>query len=206
MKTVIILGNARSGTSMVSGFVHHLGVDMNPCHNPSVQNPKGSYEDQNLVQYTTDVWIKKEGSIDFLNNYLRKRVSLGKDWGFKSGLTHEVWEHIDTSIFENLYIICNSRSILMNAKSWLFHMKYNYGDTSRTLEEAILHTQRSHNTLFELTSKLQCKKMYTCYEQVKNDPMKVIKEIADFLEIQLNEDVKMFASNFIMSNYSTLRS
>lgn len=205
MKTVIVLGNARSGTSMVSGFVHHLGVDMNPHHNPSVQNPKGSYEDQNLVQYTTDVWIKKACAVDFLNNYLRKRTSLGKDWGFKSGLTHEIWEHIDISIFEDLYVICNSRSILMNAKSWLFHMKYNYGDVSKTLEDAILHTQKSHNKLFELTANLKCKKMYTCYEQVKDDPIKSMEEIADFLGIPLNEDVKTFASNFIMSDYSTLK-
>ena len=40
MKTVIILGNARSGTSMVSGIVHHLGINMRPKDNPSVQNPK----------------------------------------------------------------------------------------------------------------------------------------------------------------------
>ena len=41
---IIVLGKGRSGTSMVSGILEILGVDMNAEHNPNFGNPKGDFE------------------------------------------------------------------------------------------------------------------------------------------------------------------
>lgn len=57
MKTVIVLGVARSGTSMVSGLLHFMGVNMNPANNPGPQNPKGSFEDIKFITLTTQMKV-----------------------------------------------------------------------------------------------------------------------------------------------------
>lgn len=206
IKTVIILGTARSGTSMISGIVHHLGIDMNPVDNPSSQNPRGSYEDRNLIRLTTDIMVdERDGkdvsrNVENINVYLKHRMSEGKDWGFKSALTHEIWHHIDKSLFEDLHVICNTRSVLMNTESWLLHLKERYGDTTKKLEDAILHIQKSNTILLELVKQIDCKKLYTCYEEVKINPNKSIEKIAKFIGVGINEGV----DNLILPHYSTL--
>ena len=44
MKTVIVLGNARSGTSITAGMLKILGVGMDSRINPNPFNPKGDFE------------------------------------------------------------------------------------------------------------------------------------------------------------------
>jgi len=213
MKTVLVLGTARSGTSMISGIVHHLGIDidMNPEHNPSSQNPKGSFEDQELVRLTSAVRVGDienhtdlPESVSRMNVYLRQRNSEGKNWGFKSALTHEVWRYIDVSMFEDLHLICNYRSDLMNAKSWLLHLKDNYGDTSKTLEEALQRVQESNATMLQLVRSVDHKRIHTCYEQVKADPLKVASKIANFVGIEFTENLRVRIDEFILRNYSSL--
>lgn len=207
MKTVIVLGTARSGTSMISGLIHHLGVDMNPENNPSSQNPHGSYEDRNMISLTTNIIIGEDldRHVQNMTVYLRHRMSEGRDWGFKSALSHEIWDHIDKSIFEDLYIVCNSRSVLTNTKSWLLHLRETYG-THKSLEDGILHIQRSNGRLFELVNRLEYKKIFTCYEEIKSNPNKVVEEMAHFLGIDLTEDIRVKINNFILPGYSTITS
>ena len=45
MLCVLILPLPRSGSSMVAGILHHLGVDMGPCQPPDAANPSGYFED-----------------------------------------------------------------------------------------------------------------------------------------------------------------
>ncbi len=50
MKTVIVLGMHRSGSSLVAGILHHLGVNMGRrLLGPKFDNPKGFYENLNFL-------------------------------------------------------------------------------------------------------------------------------------------------------------
>lgn len=50
-KCIIVLGRPRSGTSLVAGILHHLGVNMgNVLVTPRPANPLGFYEDEELMK------------------------------------------------------------------------------------------------------------------------------------------------------------
>ena len=49
-KTVVILGNARSGTSLISGILTKMGISMDSQYGkPDEYVPKGYYEIQSLM-------------------------------------------------------------------------------------------------------------------------------------------------------------
>ena len=50
-RTILVVGAFRSGTSIVSGILHHLGCDMNPHPNPSIIAPRSTFEDRQLHQW-----------------------------------------------------------------------------------------------------------------------------------------------------------
>lgn len=214
MKTVIILGNARSGTSMISGIVHQLGVNMRPKDNPSIQNPKGSFEDHDFIQWTSTIcqslidgdYEKADEATQLMNEGIQWRMEQGEDWGFKSALTHRILHRFDFSLFDEVYFIINYRNDLHNAKSWLFHLKENYNDTSRSLEDALEEISKGNRNLSLVASKLEGQnKYYTCYEDVKDDPLRVAEEIAEFLGIEFTDDLRQTVDDFILRDYSTIK-
>ena len=56
---IVILGMARTGTSMTSGIFHHHGVWVGKCNPPSDQNPKGFFENKAVKKL-----LKKTYGID----------------------------------------------------------------------------------------------------------------------------------------------
>ena len=212
MKTVIVLGNARSGTSMVSGIVHSLGVNMNPVDNPSSQNPKGSFEDRFFIHWTSKLHqahnaINDDGVQEALTKIvegIQKRNEVGIDWGFKSALTHMVWDYLSPDMFQNPYFISNTRDPENNARSWILHMKQNYGRTV-DMDEAINNINRGNKKLRQVVKSLGNQKLFkTSYEHIKSKPKKAAQQFMDFLEIEPNEVLFNKVVDFIMPGYSTL--
>ena len=82
-RPAIVTGAARSGTSIIGGVLHYLGVDMGEYYlKPDTQNPTGYFEDARMIEidykyYERDKkeWYKK------MQEYLKTRKGL---WGFKS--------------------------------------------------------------------------------------------------------------------------
>ena len=55
-KTVVILGNARTGTSLISGILTKMGISMDSQYgDPDVYAPKGYYESQEAHSITTQI-------------------------------------------------------------------------------------------------------------------------------------------------------
>ena len=83
-KTVIVLGNARSGTSMASGLLSAIGVNMHHQHNPNPGNPKGAYEDVNFITLTMNMHrdLKRDMKIPDLRKKYSPRIKelCGKRW------------------------------------------------------------------------------------------------------------------------------
>jgi len=67
---VLVLPLPRSGSSMVAGILHHLGVDMGPCQPPDVGNPLGYFED---VRFR---WLHRSWSRRYAANPARARLRL----------------------------------------------------------------------------------------------------------------------------------
>jgi hypothetical protein len=85
------MGVARSGMSIVAGLLHEaFGINMNPTEiGPNQLNPKGCYEDHEFHNLVAE--IRKQQcavNISYLESMFAKRK---EPWGFKSNLTHWVW-------------------------------------------------------------------------------------------------------------------
>tara|TARA_Y100000034_G_C6897205_1_gene413953 strand:+ start:528 stop:1226 length:699 start_codon:yes stop_codon:yes gene_type:complete len=214
MKTVIVVGMARSGTSMVSGILHQLGVNMNPVDNPSYQNPKGSFEDSGFIHLTVAMkqdiekgmragQIKKKYTPQ-IKELARKR-SANKLWGFKSALVHYSLPYILPHL-TNPHLVVNYRCPLHNAESWKLHKKVNYGDNNTPIIDALQAVALENKKIVAAVRRHQDMPMvFTSYEYIKDTPIKEAEKFAKLLGVKMTPQLRKAVVNFIDPNYSTLK-
>ena len=115
MPCIIVLGMHRSGTSLVAGILHQLGVHMGDnLIGPRPDNPKGFFEDERVVQIND--WILQlcagswhrppseeilqydefpyTGPLVEIESYVQNRKDAHTHWGFKDPrlcLTIQLW-------------------------------------------------------------------------------------------------------------------
>ena len=214
-KTVIVLGQARSGTSMTAGLLNILGVNLHHVDNPSSQNPKGAFEDRGFNSITSKMHIDlkkgytKEKMKELWDDEIKKlleRKSEDDIWGWKSALTHY---NIDLFLphLNNPHFIVVTRNKADAAKSLVVHRKDVYNAVI-SFEEAIKDVTRSMKVLEEVVDDLK-KRQYpvlnTTYGSIKTSPVPELKKMAEFLEIPLTDEMKQQVKEFIMPKYSTIK-
>ena len=130
MRCFIVLGVPRSGTSAVSGVLHHLGVMMGERFlPPSPMNPRGFFEDEEVVElhnpfldlgkFPESVILDDDQSrLQGYERFIRKRESLGRPWGFKSSLTPFVFHIAKKFITQPLAVIATHRPFHECVHSW----------------------------------------------------------------------------------------
>jgi len=216
MKSVIVLGNARSGTSMTAGLLSILGVNMheskkNPQDNkvPS-QNPKGSFENVNFAVLTSEMHREYRAGKTMKaikDTYLARLQQMVKNhersplWGFKSAVTHH-FIGIILPVMTDPHLVVVVRSLLNNAKSWQVHMKQVYG-RNVGLDEALENMANSQYVLMRNSLAAKCPKIFTSYEGIRSDPWGEASRLAAFLGVD-PEPKKQEILDFVMPNYSTL--
>lgn len=214
MKSVLVLGNARSGTSMTAGMLSILGVDFNETKKPlkcPEQNPKGTFENPNFIDITSKMHqeYKNGKTLKYVQQRYHARLqeiikSHERElWGFKSAVTHH-FLNIIIPMLQNPHIVVVVRSLLHNAQSWQVHMKDVYG-TEVTLEHALENMSKSQEKLMRNSLLAQCPKMFTSYEGIKSNPLKEARHMGEFIGVD-PEPKKEDILEFIMPNYSTLNS
>ena len=95
MKTIIVLGNARSGTSLTTGLLKIIGVNIVDNSTPNKGNPKGAFEHSDFIDITTNMTnalANKKTKTEIREQYLpelRRLINEHKSdlWGWKSGMT-----------------------------------------------------------------------------------------------------------------------
>jgi hypothetical protein len=205
MKTVIILGEARSGTSMVAGLTHLLGVNMHPKDNPSEQNPKGSFEDPEFIGLTQKLYLEnwQTNNLETIAEIVRIRNADDQDWGWKSALTHYVLEWFLLYV-KNPHLIATFRSPLANAQSWKKHMQSEYA-TEVSIIKALVQMTKGAEILADTIRRHQTiPQLYTSYEYIKINPIREAERIANFLDIEFTEERRELVISFIL-NYSTIK-
>ena len=208
-QTVIVMGNARSGTSMTSGVLSMLGVNMHQKHNPHPQNPKGAFEDVNVIHVTSKMRQDQKNGMQRPNlkekygkrvaELIEKRSGL---WGFKSALTHHNLDFF-LEYAKSPRLIIVFRNPLDNAKSYVIHKEQIYGENI-TLENALKEVADSTRVLINNTSRVDVPKIYATYERLKTNPIKEAGRFAEFLNIRFTDELKQKVKDFIMPGYSTL--
>jgi hypothetical protein len=85
-QTVLVIGLARSGTSVVAGIIHHLGCDMGPFDNACILYPNKSYEDKAMTTWANVAESRglNEARLEKFRTYVAERNKRDV-WGFKTG-------------------------------------------------------------------------------------------------------------------------
>lgn len=210
-QTVIVLGNARSGTSMVAGILSVLGVDLRPVHNPHPQVPKGSFEDLAFIDLTRRIQMDRRNGAsqeELLQNYQQQAEELIQPrsglWGWKSALTHYCLD-ILLPVVSNPRFVVVFRNLLYNAQSYVIHNAQMYGQ-NMSLEASLKQMATGATVITEVLEAHQSvPRVFTTYEDLKKDPLQEARKIADFLHIFWDESFEEEIQQLILQEYSTLK-
>lgn len=114
MRSIIVIGYARSGTSLTAGILHHLGVDMGDkrvWRKTDEANEKGYFENSQFVRANQS--ILEKGKVPDIESLVAKQKGT---WGAKDPRFLETWEYWEPYI-ENPYFIFCLRNIDSIARS-----------------------------------------------------------------------------------------
>lgn len=217
IKTVIVLGANRSGTSVTAGIINELGVKMETRRilpKTTFGNPRGFFEDADFVELNGS--IIPFNLMDYLQAprlseeyLLSKKLCLGQEiqnlvnrrnqqfslWGWKVPSTV-----FTVSLFipylRNPHFVIVSRNMLHTAKS-ICQEKFNDdfnkgkmpGNPDLNLEKALtLVSDYNQEILSVLKNNPEIPKIFVAYEDIVKNPAQEAGRLATFLGISLIEE------------------
>lgn len=206
----MVLPLPRSGSSMVGGILHHLGVDMGPCKEPDPGNPRGYFEDARFVRmhrawsrrYETDPtrirlklppWNPPLSSFD-LSRYSRviRTCEQQPRWGVKDPEFCYYAGHFAAVLRCPIHVIATTRDPDTTARS--------LGDVRRWLSpddcNAVVaeYTQRQTMTIDELTFHGIASVLTVDYDATLNDPEGAVQRIAEHVGLPVTTAATRFIS------------
>ena len=207
LKTVIILGMHRSGTSLTSNILIKLGVNMGDnLYGKTFSNPFGHFEDMDFFELNEDILISAGGN--HLEPPKQDAIELQFD-KFKDKIKNTIENKAKNSLYgwkdprtcltfnlflpyvENPYIIYCKRDANEIAQS-LFKRQ------NIEINEGLKLTQRYENEIQNVIKKNpNIKKLEITYKELIKNPKYEIKQIVKFLEIDVNEQTTSKAINCI---------
>lgn len=203
-KTIIVLGMHRSGTSVVSGILAHLGVEMNGSEAPYVSNVRGHFEDQDFIAFNERILNKHQSSwenppqddTEISPNLLKEAQTLIKRkekdmWGWKDLRTVLTLDYYLPGL-KNPFFIFVSREKKDVAKS----LKRRNGLTKEKSFDLINQYEKHLERAKVKTSEYP--QLFISMEAIKKDPVKEVTRMADFLGIPLSEIQKKEIQSFIL--------
>ena len=203
-KTVVVLGAARSGTSMTAGILEALGVDMGTVGSSKKWNPKGSFEDKDFQKLNRDIFRMVEQSKSYWDPPTREQImekqslaasriqslvaekSRGKSaWGWKNPravLTMELY--LPYLININPHFVTVLRDRLATAKSSVAHTRGRID-----LQQAIgLVDFYGGETVAFFERHPELPNIFLSFEEVVVNPKKEAERLADFLSLELTDE------------------
>lgn len=199
-KSVVILGIARSGTSVTSGILNILGVNMGNIRSPSRINPKGFYEDYEFNLLIQKMW-RAAGArekdtfwnppdlkrVRALRNNFAKEIrelvaqkSQGKTlWGWKSPRTSIVIGAFLPHL-KNPHVIVVLRNPLDIVQSATNSKHVN------NKEYALKMVAFHFGVIMDFLARhprIPC--LFVSFEEVVADPVKEARKMANFLGVRL---------------------
>ena len=203
-RTVVVLGLARSGTSVVTAMLEILGVEMGPSIEDE-SNPRGSREDIDFARLHKDIFDATGSERKYWNppardeilalrsqfdgtvrELLRKKATGKALWGWKHSRTLLTYD-LFLPYLINPHFILVFRNPLGVALSSVEHTrKYQQPvDFSQALKLA--HFYQAEMLRF-LENQPEIPKLLVSYEDVLVDPSKEAAKMARFLGIALSDE------------------
>lgn len=204
MKTVLVLGTARAGTSMTCGLVKRLGVEI--LHTPPTpsmlaHNPKGNYEFAPLFHLATEIAKEAKGQphedVDKLvHEILIPNIPTDGDWGFKI-IGHQILRPIMPHISQP-HLICVFRDFYEQAKSFQ-KMRLEIDNILTPLPPIIAEIAAAYKEITQIALDL-CPQMpvsQISYFTLRKDPVAEAERVAEFLGIEITNQMRADVLNYI---------
>lgn len=224
-KTVVVLGEARGGTSVITAILQCVGVEMNGIKAKKNNGcPKGTFEDVEMTTKTIE-WKKaldrgvsldelKEQEDKWISEWVKER-SKDSLWGWKSAQTHYSFDLIKPYI-DNPYIVWVTRNPFHQAVS-LVMCSFDDIMNSNNQDDLEKHKISFGNIKFfiqcianglNVIIDILCKYpdipvRMLAKEDVEKDSLKVASELCDFLQIEFTDEMKQKIEETIISGYSS---
>lgn len=203
VKTVIVLGTARSGTSLTCGVFDALGVKMlssKPKRSQLRHNPKGMFEIPNLMNYGQRLISPTDPtalSLEIKDSIKKLSPEEGM-WGIKAPCSFNL--HLITRHMPNCHLMCVFRNIIDQAKSFqMFRLKI---DKILTPLDELIDEMAKNNRDISLES-IRLNKdhkipvSYTTYESLKANPLEEVDRFSKFLGITPTDEQKDNVLKFV---------
>lgn len=194
-KTIIVIGSARSGTSVLAGILHHIGVNMNPKYNPHPDYPFGSFEDESIQNFTRLLYnSNKDPDYRYIQDDIATARLLIDErdeadmWGFKSTLTHYCLDAF-MPYLRGPHIISISRNILDHASSIMKHFRENYG-RGLTMLEAMEEVKSDQEAVYTALNRFSdVPQFHIEYERIQSNIIQSAVSISRFLDITVTDEM-----------------
>ena len=213
IKTIVVLGNARSGTSMVAGILKILGVKMDAREYVDASNPKGDFEsieahriNQRIYQLATGKvsdselhWYPPpyERVLELKDNSeiqeMVKEFIQGKKgvWGWKNPKTSLTIE-LYLPLLKNPYFVIVTRDPLKVAESTVKMARLSL---DRALEIVDFYNESIRRFLL-LHPDLPC--IFLSFEDIIRNPVGQSQKLADFLGLSLDSEKRKQIKKFVI--------
>lgn len=193
MKTIVVLGMHRSGTSMTAGILHHLGVYMGDYgFKPDEWNEKGYFENRYITEMNENILSKAGGSWDnppsresilALDKVNEIEEIINKEkrdlWGWKDPRTCLTIE-LFLPFIENIYYIVVRRNRLSVIES----LYQRSGKTDEKGRLSIVYDTYM-NRLYSFIHTIDENNILNLqYESILSDSKLHIDRIADFIKVE----------------------
>lgn len=214
-ETYIIIGNARSGTSLTAGLLSIFGVSMDADIMAADRfAPKGYYESNTAKEINYKIFELARPGFEYpVNKHLWYHPSyedilaqVGKldeevkafvlsqsskdKWGFKSPITAFTLDHFLPHI-ENPKILVTVRNPIENAKvaSLIYHIDF---------LSALKTVNYCNYICAKHIEEKQLSHIFVNFDDFKTKPMVVAKELANFCGIELTPEMKKEVNKFVI--------
>lgn len=210
-KSVLVVGTARSGTSLTCGVIDCLGVKMltvEPKPHQLRHNPKGMYELPGLLGFgaklnkeanqSTNIPEAARNLQEVFDKELFQYAPKKGNWGIKSPT---ITKGIDLLLYHmpNCHVVFVFRNIVDHAKSFqMFRFKIDGIKTPLTelMKEIAAHNLTIANKIDELKA-LGYPVEITTYEHLRSEPIVEVGRIASFLDIEVTDEIKEKVMKFV---------
>jgi len=192
---IIVIGTGRSGTSIVAGVLHHIGVNMgNNIVKPNIDNPRGYFEDVEFIDINSRFVhknISEKEFIDRAEDLINYRIKRNEWWGWKAATNSYVLSSYK-NIVPNAKVIWANRNLKDTIDSYK-KCRFMY-DGLNGVESLNSYLVYIHNILEETYENSWLKLEF---EDAFIDPQKYVEKIIDFIGIKPTKEQIDNAVNFI---------
>jgi len=224
-KAVIVLGDARSGTSITSGILQAIGVDMNGNSGRKCNgNPNGAFEDRTVLHKTV-AWkqeLDKGATIEQLRakygDWVKKWVQARKNslWGWKSAQTHYsidlVMPYLEQPHFVLVYRnpfhqaislqVGNDREISHSTDASLLSRERRVSAANTLHYMKVIST--GHKILESILERYpQVPFMIVAKEDIADDPCTIAESLCAFLQVPCTDITKKRVNEVVIKKYSS---